>query len=90
MAPKKQRRNRRIAKIYSNTSQNGTEYLSVSVSKPFKDKTGKAKGGRLLFEDVETEKLYLVKSASIFEAQDSAVFDVVIDLDNDYNVEELG
>ena len=88
---KKLRKNRRIAKIYENTASNGNTFMSLSISKPY-EKDGKVFGGRILFEDAETGKLYEVKSASMFAAneEDKAIFDIVVDLENDYQIEELG
>jgi hypothetical protein len=89
---KKARKNRRIAKVYENTaSSTGNKFLSVSVSKPY-SKEGKVFGGRVLFEDAETGKLYEIKAASIFQTKEGeqALYDIVIDLENDYQITELG
>jgi hypothetical protein len=92
MSDKKERKNRKLGRVYENKLPSGKSILNLSVSKPYKTDSGEIRGGRFLFEDSETGKLYLVKSATIFEVNkedDKALFDVVVDINNDYQVEEI-
>jgi hypothetical protein len=89
----KERKNRKVGKIYENKLPSGKSILNLSISKSYQAQDGSTRGGRVLFEDAETGEIYEIKAATVFEVTregDKALFDVVVDLANDYQVEKLG
>lgn len=80
---------RYIASIWENEGDNGT-YLSLSVDNL--DPESEYHKGVLLWADAETGKYYKVKQAAVYNADKgpkNLTNKLMIDLENEYHVEEL-
>lgn len=86
---KKESLKRYIGSVWENEGKNGT-FLSISIDN--QDPDDKYYRGKLMWFDTETEKYYQVKSLAVYDADkgpDNLLQKVVMDLDNEYHVEEL-
>lgn len=80
---------RYVASIWDNEGDNGN-YLSLSVDNL--DPDSEYHKGSLIWYDKETEKYYKVKSMSVYGADKgprNLTNKLVIDLENEYHVEEM-
>lgn len=80
---------RYVASIWENKGDNGN-YLSLAVDNL--DTDSEYNKGTLIWFDKETEKYFKVKSMAVYNADKgpkNLTNKLVIDLDNDYHVEEM-
>lgn len=80
---------RYIASIWENENDNGS-YLSMSVDNL--DPDSEYHKGFLIWQDNETGKYYKVKSMAVYSADKgprNLTNKIVLDLENEYHVEEL-